>query len=63
MPNKEGHDQRELWEKTRDLQIELVKRADEITALKNRVSELENEKEALVLALTLTQPNENKEGD
>ena len=58
MPNGENHDQRELWEKVRDLQIELVKRADEITRLTNRVSDLEADKEALLSTIELL-----KEGD
>lgn len=58
MPNGEGHDPRSLWEKVKDLQDELVERADKITTLKLRVDELETDKEALLNTIRLL-----KEGD
>ena len=60
MPNEEGHDPRAIWEKVKDLQIELGNRADEITKLTLRVAELENENEALVLSMTLLEPNKGE---
>ena len=64
MPNGgDHHDPRMLWEQVKDLQVECSRRADKITLLENRVAELENEKEALTLALTLTQPDKNKGKD
>lgn len=53
MPNGEGHDPRDLWEKVRDLQTELIKRADEVTELNNRVRDLEADKEALLSTIKL----------
>ena len=61
MPNGDHYEIRPIWEQVKYLQEELGRRADEITELTNRVAELENEKEALTLALTLTQKNESKE--
>lgn len=58
MPNGEGHDPREIWEQVRDLQTELVKRADRITELKLRVSNLEADNESLLSTIRLL-----KEGD
>ena len=65
MPNggDDGYDPRELWEKVKDLQDELVKRADRITDLVLRVDELEQEKEALMITLKLSQADEKEEGD
>lgn len=63
MPNGDHYETRPIWKQVKDLQTELVRRADEVTVLTNRVAELENEKEALTLALTLTQPDKNKGKD
>ena len=53
MPNGVDHDPRDLWEQVRDLQTELVERADEITRLSNRVRDLETDNKALLNTIRL----------